>query len=120
MAKRTPSATESLLKIALGIDLVLIFFGTLVIRGLNRFDEIIVWLVGAALLVLIVGLFGLIRFRAGQWFGHVVHAGMLAGFAIDITVGLSVSVAVGFWTFGAIRGAGLDRLRPSPGSDQSA
>lgn len=114
MAKRTPTATESLLKVALGIDLVLIFFGTLVIRGLGRFDEVVVWGVGGTLLVIVIVLFGLIRFRAGQWLGHLVHAGMLAGFAIDLAVGLSVAVAVGFWLFGAIRGAQLDRLGPPP------
>jgi hypothetical protein len=119
MAKRTPSATESLLKIALSIDIVLIFFGTLVIRGLGRFDEAVVWSVGGALFVLVIVLFGVIRYRFGQWLGHVVHAAMLAGFAIDVAVGLSVAVAVGFWTFGAIRGAQLDRLGPLPG-DQTA
>jgi hypothetical protein len=114
MAKRVPTATESLLKIALGIDIVLIFFGTLVIRGLARFDESVVWSVGGALFVLVIVLFRLIRYRFGQWIGHVVHLGMLAGFAIDLAVGLSVAVAVGFWAFGAIRGAQLDRLGPPP------
>jgi hypothetical protein len=119
MAKRVPTATESLLKIALGIDIVLIFFGTLVIRGLGRFDEVVVWSVGGALFVLVVVLFRLIRYRFGRWIGHGVHLGMLAGFAIDLAVGLSVAVAVGFWAFGAIRGAQLDRLGP-PASDQPA
>jgi len=117
MAKRVPGATESLLKVALGIDIVLVFFGTLVIRGLGRFDEGVVWGVGGVLFVLIVLLFGLIRYRFGRWVGHVIHLGMLAGFAIDLAVGLSVVVAVGFWAFGAIRGAQLDRLGP-PADDQ--
>ena len=120
MAKRTPTATESLLKIALGIDLVLIFFGTLVIRGLGRFDETVVWIIGGVLLVIVIALFRLIRYRVGQWFGHLVHAAMLTGFAIDLAVGLSVAVAVGFWAFGAIRGAQLDRLGPPPAPDTSA
>lgn len=119
MAKREATATESLLKIALGIDLVLVFFGTLVIRGLGRFDEAIVWSVGGVLLVIIIVLFRLIRYRFGQWLGHVVHLGMLAGFAIDLAVGLSVAVVAGFWAFGAIRGAQLDRLGP-PTGEQSA
>ncbi len=119
MAKRVPTATESLLKVALGIDIVLIFFGTLVIRGLDRFDEAVVWSVGGALFFVVIVLFRLIRYRFGQWLGHVVHAGMLAGFAIDLAVGLSVAVAVGFWAFGAMRGAQLDRLGPPPG-DQPA
>ncbi len=117
MAKRVPTATESLLKVALGIDMVLVFFGTLVIRGLSRFDEVLVWSIGGALFVVFILLFRLIRYRFGQWLGHVVHAAMLAGFAIDLAVGLSVAVAAGFWAFGAIRGAQLDRLGPPP-SDQ--
>lgn len=116
MAKRVPTATESLLKVALGIDIVLIFFGTLVIRGLGRFDEVAVWSIGGALFVLIIVLVRLIRYRFGQWIGHVLHLGMLAGFAIDLAVGLSVAVAAGFWAFGAIRGAQLDRLGPPPGN----
>jgi accessory gene regulator protein AgrB len=118
MGKRVPTATESLLKVALGIDIVLIFFGTLVIRGLGRFDEGVVWSVGGVLFVLVVLLFRLIRYRFGQWIGHVVHVGMLAGFAIDLAVGLSVAVAAGFWAFGAIRGAQLDRLGPPPVNPQ--
>jgi hypothetical protein len=120
MAKRSPTATESLLKIALGIDLVLIFFGTLVIRGLGRFDEPVVWAVGAGLFLVIVALFGVIRYRGGQWAGHIVHAAMLSGFAIDIVVGLSVAVPVAFWAFGAIRGHQLDQLGPPPGGQQPA
>lgn len=112
MRKREPTATESLLRIALGIDLVLIFFGTLVIRGLDRFDEVVVWSVGAGLAVVVIVLFGLIRFPAGRLLGHGVHAAMLAGFAIDLAVGLSVAVPVGFWIFGVIKGAQLDRRRP--------
>lgn len=119
MAKREPTATESLLKIALGIDLVLVFFGTLVIRGLNRFEDAVVLSVGAALLVVVIVLFRLVRYRWGQWVGHIVHLGMLAGFAIDLAVGLSVAVVVGFWAFGAIRGAQLDRLGPAPGGAQA-
>lgn len=113
MAKREPGATESLLRIALGIDLVLIFFGTLVIRGLDRFDEVVVWSVGAGLFVAVVGLFGLIRYPVGQWLGHALHAAMLAGFAIDLAVGLSVVVPVGFWIFGVVKGRQLDAGRPS-------
>jgi hypothetical protein len=54
----------------------------------------------------------LIRYRFGVWLGHAVHASLLAGFALDLTVGLSVAVPVGFWIFGAVRGAQLDRPRP--------
>jgi len=114
MAKHRPTATESLLKIALGIDLILIFFGTLVIRGLGRFDEAVVWAVGAGLFVVMVVLVRLVRYRFGQWIGHGVHAGLLAGFAIDVTVGLSVAVPVGFWVFGVVRGRQLDALGPPP------
>lgn len=119
MAKRQPSATESLLRIALGIDLVLIFFGTLVIRGLDRFDEVVVWSVGAGLFVTVIALFGLIRYPAGLWVGHAVHAAMLSGFAIDLAVGLSVAVPVGFWIFGVVKGRQLDTGRPEE-SDGSA
>jgi hypothetical protein len=114
MSRRPASATESLLKIALGIDLILIFFGTLVIRGLDRFDEAVVWSVGGVAFAVVIGLFGVIRFRWGQWLGHVVHAAMLSGFAIDLVVGLSIAVPVGFWVFGAVRGRQLDNLGPPP------
>jgi hypothetical protein len=108
MAKREPTATESLLRIALGIDLVLVFFGTLVIRGLGIVDEVLVWVGGGTALVIVVALFGVIRFPAGVWLGHVFHALLLAGFLVDLAVGLSVIVPVGFWVFGVIKGAQLD------------
>jgi hypothetical protein len=120
MAKRTPTATESLLKVALAIDMILIFFGTLVIRGLGWFDESLVWAVGGGLFLVMIVLVRLIRYRFGQWLGHVVHAAMLSGFALDLVVGLSISVPVAFWAFGVIRGHQLDQLGPPPASQAPA
>ena len=110
MAKREPSATEALARIALGIDLVLVFFGTLVVRGLGRFDEPVVWVVGGVALIVVVVLLRLVRFPAGLWLGHLFHAALLLGFAIDVAIGVSVLVPVGFWVFAIVRGGQLDRL----------
>lgn len=113
MAKREPTAIEALARIALGIDLVLVFFGTLVVRGLGRFPEPVVWVVGGVALIAVVALLRLIRFPAGLWLGHLFHVALLLGFAIDVAIGVSVLIPVGFWVFAIVRGGQLDRMGPA-------
>jgi len=49
--------------------------------------------------------------------GHLFHVSLLAGFAIDIAVGLSVLVPIGFWLFAVIRGPQLDKLAGEASED---
>ena len=109
MARDRGGATEALMRVALGIDLAIIFFGVLVVRGLGFYPEVWVWSAGAAAFVLVLVILGTISTSVGKIAGHVFHALLLGLFAIDVAVGLSGLVPIGFWLFGAIRGPQLDR-----------
>lgn len=108
MARDRGGATEALMRVALGIDLAIIFFGVLVVRGLGIFPDVWVWGVGGAAFVLVLGILGVISTRVGKWLGHLFHVLVLGLFAIDVAVGLSGLVPIGFWLFAAIRGPQLD------------
>ena len=110
MRRKQPSATASLMRIALGIDLAIIFFGALALRGIDAFPAVWLWsgVVGAVLAVLV--LIRLVATPVAVWFGHLFHAALLGLFLVDTAVGLSVLVPIGFWLYATIRGPQLDRL----------
>jgi hypothetical protein len=112
MPKREKTATESLLQIALGLEMIVVFFGALVLNGLRLYSGPVV-LVGAlvSITVLIV-LYGTVRYRWAQMVGHVVQVILLGSFLWDVAIGLSFAIVVAFWVFGAIRGPMLDRNKP--------
>lgn len=109
-ARRDKSATESLLQIAVGLEIALVFFGALALNGLRLYPGVVV-LVGslvatAALLVL----YRAVAYPAGRIVGHIAQLALLGTFFWDVVMGISAVVMVGFWVFGAIRGPQLDRL----------
>lgn len=104
------SATVSLMRIALGIDVAVLFFGLLAIRGLAVVDEWLVWAGGGLALVWLLAALGTLTTAVGQWLGHLFHIALLGGFAIDVAIGLSFLVPIGFWLFAMIRGPQLDAL----------
>lgn len=112
MAKREKTATESLLQIAVGLEIVVVFFGALVLNGLRLYSGPVVLMLALGAILVLVMLYGAVRYRLGQLVGHLVQLALLASFAWDVAIGLSFSVVVGFWVFGAIRGPMLDRNRP--------
>jgi hypothetical protein len=109
-SRRDKSATESLLQIAVGLEIALVFFGALALNGLRLYPGVVV-LVGSlvATAVLLV-LYRVVAYPAGRVFGHVVQLALLGTFFWDVVMGISALVMVGFWIFGAIRGPQLDRL----------
>lgn len=107
--KREKTATESLLQIALGLEIALVFFGALALNGLRIYPGPIV-LVGSVLAtVVLLVLYRVVRFRAGRIAGHIVQVALLGSFFWDVVMGISAVVMVAFWVFGAIRGPQLDR-----------
>jgi hypothetical protein len=107
--KRVKTATESLLQIALSLEIIVVFFGAMTLNGLGLYSGGQVALGGALVLVVLVVVYRLVRYSAGRIFGHVVQVALLASFAWDVAIGLSAAVVVAFWVFGAIRGPMLDR-----------
>ncbi len=112
MAKANSSATASLMRIALGIDLALLFFGVLTLRGLQVVSTTELWLGSAVALVIVLVLLGTVDRPAAVWLGHLFHLSLLGLFVIDPAVGLSTLVPIGFWVYASVRGPQLDALHP--------
>lgn len=112
MAKREKTATESLLQIALGLEIIVVFFGALVINGLRLYSGPVVLAGALVSFVVLILLYRTVRYRWAQIVGHVVQVVLLGSFLWDVAIGLSFAVVVAFWVFGAIRGPMLDRNKP--------
>jgi len=111
-AKREKSATESLLQIALMLEISVVFFGALALNGLDYFTPTVIVLGAGAALVLLMLVYRLLRYRAGVWLGHLVQLALLASFFWDVVMGLSASLLlVSGIILGALyrRGPQLDR-----------
>jgi hypothetical protein len=113
VSKKQPSATASLMRIALGIDLAIIFFGALALRGIDAFPGVWLWSGVAGTVLAVLVLIRLVDAPVAAWLGHLFHAGLLGLFFVDTAVGLSVLVPIGFWLYATIRGPQLDRLSGS-------
>jgi hypothetical protein len=107
--KPAKTATESLLQIAVGLEIAIVFFGALALNGLGIYSGGVVIAGAVIALVVLLVLYRMVRYRAGQWVGHLVQVVLLGSFAWDVVIGLGALVGVGFWIFGAIRGPLLDR-----------
>lgn len=114
MAKREKTATESLLQIALGLEIIVVFFGALVLNGLRLYSGPVVVVGALVSFPVLILLYGTVRYRWAQIVGHVVQVVLLGSFLWDVAIGLSFAIVVAFWVFGAIRGPMLDRNKPEP------
>lgn len=111
--KRAKTATESLLQVAVGIEIAIVFFGALALNGLGIYSAGVVAVGASIAVVVLVVLYRVVAYPAGRWVGHVLQVLMLWSFTWDLVIGLSALVGIGFWVFGAIRGPMLDR-GPAP------
>ena len=113
--RREKTATESLLQIAVGLEIALVFFGAMAINGLRFLPGWQVAVLTAVALVVLLVVYRVVRFAWGRILGHVVQVALLGLFFWDVVMGISALVMVSFWIFGAIRGPMLDRgVPPEP------
>jgi hypothetical protein len=112
-AKREKTATESLLQVAVGLEIALVFFGALALNGLRLLPGWQVAVLSLTALVVLLVLYQVVRYPAGRIVGHLVQVALLGLFFWDTVMGLSALVMVAFWIFGAIRGPMLDRSTPA-------
>lgn len=109
--KRERSATESLLSITLGMEVLAVVFGTLAINGLDVLPSSTVFLGGAALVLLLIVAMRLARYRWGVWFGSALQVLLLATGFIEVLASVTAAVFVGFWIFGVVKGRQLDAAK---------
>jgi hypothetical protein len=110
--KREKTATESLLQIAIGLEMALVFFGALALNGLRLLPGWQVAVASVVALIVLAVLYRIVQFGWGRILGHVTQVALLGLFFWDVVMGISALVMVAFWVFGAIRGPMLDRGVP--------
>jgi hypothetical protein len=109
--RRTRTATESLLAVALGLEAAVMFFVTLTVYGLRVLEPLPAFIGGGVFIVLLVVAARLTRSRAGVMFGWVLQLALIAtGILLPVlyVVGLGFT---GIWIFCLVKGRQLDRAR---------
>ena len=109
--RRQRSASESLLSIALVLEAVLVFFVTLTAFGLRALEPLPAFLGGAGLIVALVLVSGLLRFRWAVWLGWVLQAALVA---TGILLPIMFFIGGGFvaiWIYCFVKGRQLDRAK---------
>jgi hypothetical protein len=109
--KRERSATESLLSITLGMEILAVVFGTLAINGLGVLPSSTVFLGGGVLVLLLIVAMRAARYRWGVWFGSALQVLLLATGFIEVLAAVTAAVFVGFWVFGVVKGRQLDAAK---------
>ncbi|TXN31421.1 DUF4233 domain-containing protein [Lacisediminihabitans profunda] len=107
--RRARSATESLLSIVLLLEAVLVFFIALTAFGLRVLPAAAAFGGGAALLVALLVVGRLVRYRWGVWLGWLAQAVLLATGLLLPLMWFIGAVFAALWTYCAITGRRLDR-----------
>lgn len=109
--KRERSATESLLSVTLGMEVLAVIFGTLAINGLGVLPSSAVFIGGGVLVALLIIAMRVARYRWGVWFGSTLQVVLLATGFIEVLAAVTAAVFVAFWIYGVVKGRQLDAAR---------
>ena len=119
--RRQRSLTETLLSITLGLEAAMMFFATLVIFGLDRFDpDWLAFVYGGAAIVLLALVAGVQRWSWGVWTGAVLQLGLLATGFIEPAMFLVGGLFVALWIYCFVRGRQIDTAKAAWLAQQSA
>jgi len=110
--RRPRSVTESLLSIVLVIEAVVMLFASLTAFGLKVLDPNWLALVyGAAFIAVLLATTAVLRWRAGQVFGWVLQAALVAlGILMPFMYVIGAGLAL-FWIWCFTRGRRIDASR---------
>jgi hypothetical protein len=107
-SRRSRTATESLLSIALGLEAVLTFFVTVTAFGLKVVPPAVAFGGGAALFVLLLVAAWLTRYPAGVWLGWVLQAALIATGVVLTPMYVIGAGFAALWIFCFVTGRRLD------------
>ncbi|HWR86112.1 MAG TPA: DUF4233 domain-containing protein [Rhodoglobus sp.] len=109
--RRARTATESLLAVALGMEVVVVFFVTLTAFGLRALPAGAAFGGGAVLIVLLVVAAGAVRFAWGRALGWVLQAALIAtGVILPVMYFIGAGFAA-IWVFCFVKGGQLDAAK---------
>ncbi len=110
--RRERSLTETLLSITLGLEAAMMFFASLVVFGLDRFDPDWLALVYGAGFILVLALVaGAQRWRWGVWTGAVLQLAILATGFIEPMMFLVGTAFAALWAYCFVRGRQIDTAK---------
>ena len=109
--RRERSATEWLLSITLGMEILAVAFGTLAINGLGVLPASTVFAGGGVLVLLLIIAMRVARYRWGVWFGSALQVLLLATGFIEVLAAVTAAVFVAFWLYGVVKGRQLDNAK---------
>ena len=109
--RRERTATESLLAVALGLEAFLVFFVTLTVFGLRVVEPLPAFVGGGVLIVLLVLVARLLRYRWGVALGWALQGVLIAtGFLVPLMFVIGAGFAA-IWTYCFIKGRQLDQAK---------
>jgi hypothetical protein len=117
---RERSATESLLTVTLGMELLVVVFGTIAINGLGVLPAGVAVAGGAGLFVLLLITIRVVRYPWGIWLGHAVQVLLLLTGFVEVLAAVTAAIFVGFWIYSFVRGRQLDAAKLSHHPDLEA
>jgi len=110
--RRQRSLTETLLSITLGLEAGMLFFASLVVFGLNRFDPQWLALVyGAAFMVLLVLVAGLQRWSWGVAVGAALQLALILTGLLEPMMYLVGAAFAALWVYCFVKGRQIDRQK---------
>lgn len=115
--RRVRSTSESLLSIVLALEAVLMFFVTLTAFGLKAVPAPTAFIGGAALIVALILVSGLLRFSWGVWLGWVMQAVLIAtGILLPVMYVIGAAF-VAIWVYCFVKGRQIDIQRSQHQAD---
>ena len=109
--RRARSTSESLLSIVLGLEAILVFFVMLTAFGLKALPPGPAFGGGLGLIVALVLVAGLLRFRWGVWLGWVLQAVLVATGIFLPVMFVVAAVFVAIWIYCFVKGRQLDNAK---------
>ncbi len=109
--RRPRSTTETLLSIVLALEAFLVFFVALTAFGLRALPPLAALLGGLGLIVALVLVSGLLRYRWGVWLGWVLQAVLVATGILLPIMYVIAAVFVAIWIYCFVTGRRIDRAR---------
>lgn len=118
--RRTRTATESLLAVALGLEAAVMFFVTLTVYGMRVLEPVPAFVGGGVFLVLLIVAARLTRYPAGVALGWALQVALIAtGILLPVLYVVGAGFA-GIWIFCLVKGRQLDRARADALSGSAA
>ena len=109
--RRARTASESLLSIVLGLEAILVFFVMLTAFGMKALPPAAAFGGGLALIVALVLVAGVVRYRWGVWLGWALQVVLVA---TGILLPAMWVIGLGFaaiWIYCFVKGRQLDRAK---------